>query len=811
MPIWLVTAGVLFAQENKTPPLWQLEPFDRIELADGSVHDIDPVRIPDKYTFKAAVENPVITGGPKPENEIIVRENEYVGILGLPSPDKLKGEIRGGLFRVRRRADGLDYYVAGRSIRRIEYFEDLLLQEANKLIRAGKLEDAIPFIQTCADRSAQWKGLLETRLNFHLREADMLVLRTKWDRAFDATTKALRIAEANPQLTPQPGGQPQQIREKLDQIVRGWFNVAMVVKDYEQGRRIAARLEQEYPSSPMLPRIRSEYADRVQQLLREVIEHRQAGRMVQAFDVLVQTLEVDPASPAARQQTEDFYNVHPVLRVAVAHTARFDRGPGDWSPADWRSADLVHLPLLQLTGNEDGAPFISPIIEDLTQSNINKRASLIVHDSMVWPDQKPVTAIDVLRLLVHSCRPESPLYHPGLSRIVRNLQPDYPNGLHIEFQRPQFRPAAWLQMHMIRTSGSEQNNRFSTAEGLGPYRLVESTAQRNVFVANPLFHIKDRPVIKEVIETRVGTSAERLRALEKREADLVPFVPPRQLAKAKAIPGARVVRLGRPTVHVLQFDYRRELLRDRTLRRAIDYAIDRNAILKAVGVTPDEHNRVITAALPYGSFGYNEKVEAREHNPLLAKAIILGLRKKHGSLPTLTLTHTGNETTLAACQLIAQSLREAGLSIIVTDRYDERLRSAQSDLRFESYVVKEPLYHLITLLTRENPTLLEQTSPWLRQQLVELQNVPHFTAANTLLPALHRTLHEDVAILPLWQWFDHFAVSDAVTNLPAEPTSVYDGVSEWSVTPTFGPAIWQSEPSGAAPAEGQPAGQVSTP
>lgn len=793
--VLLLVSWPLYAQqEQKNPPLWQLTPFDRLVLADDSVHDIDPVRIPDDVTFKAAVDRPVASR-PGPEKEIIVHENKYVGIPGIPKPDVLKGEIRGGLFRIRRLADGLDYYVSGRSIRRITFYEDLLLAEANEHIRSRQFEEAIPYLETVHARNPNWPGLLQARLRLHVAEAEQFALHSDYLLAFESYRTAFNLAQGAPEDQRNQQTSPDAIREKLEEVTRTWVESLLISQQFEEGRRVVARLELLFPQSAVAREAREKFARRTEELLAEMNRLMQAGDMVMAQRILEQAKGVDPSLPALREQAEKFYSTFPVLRVAVEQLARFHRGPADWSVADWRCADLVHLPLLKLTTTaEESKPFESPIIQSLEQSNINKRATVTIRDSIRWPDDKPVTAMDVLRLLVHSCREQSPLYHPGMARLVTGMHPEYPNALHIDFDRPQFRPAAWLQMPMIRLGGTVGGRRFTTAQGLGPFRLesLKSDGKQTVFLANPLYHEENRPILQEIVELKIPSSADRLRALEKREVDLVAYVPPRHVEAAKQLSGVRVIERHSPTIYVLQFDFNRPILRDRTLRRAIDYAIDREAIFRAVQVQPDEKNRIITAPLPYGSFGYKTQVQARSQNNLLAKAVIFGLRKKHGSLPRLTLSHAGNETTRKACEMIAEMLVEVGLDVIVVDRQSDFSRDHAGDLRLETYNVQEPIYHLITLLTRENPSLLPHTTPWLRQQLIELQNIPHFTAAKELLPALHQTLHEDVACLPLWQWHDHLAVSDAVSNLPEEFTQVYERVSEWSVEPSYPPSYWQA-------------------
>jgi hypothetical protein len=105
--------------------------------------------------------------------------------------------------------------------------------------------------------------------------------------------------------------------------------------------------------------------------------------------------------------------------------------------------------------------------------------------------------------------------------------------------------------------------------------------------------------------------------------------------------------------------------------------------------------------------------------------------------------------------------------------------------------VTDPIYDVVTLLTRDNPSLSEHGSPWFRQKLVELVDVPNLSVASDVLPELLRILHEDMVLLPLWQWTDHFAVSNGVSNLPEGPANVYQGITEWMVTPRQPPSYLQ--------------------
>ena len=102
----------------------------------------------------------------------------------------------------------------------------------------------------------------------------------------------------------------------------------------------------------------------------------------------------------------------------------------------------------------------------------------------------------------------------------------------------------------------------------------------------------------------------------------------------------------------------------------------------------------------------------------------------------------------------------------------------------------DPIFDTITLLTRDNPSLADYASSTLRQLLVDLVDLTNVSAARDLLPKLSRVLHDDVAVLPLWQYSQRFAVSKRVAGIVDAPASTYEGIVGWKVEPGLGPVGW---------------------
>ena len=350
--------------------------------------------------------------------------------------------------------------------------------------------------------------------------------------------------------------------------------------------------------------------------------------------------------------------------------------------------------------------------------------------------------------------------------------------------------------------------------GLGPFRVLGIGKKRSVFVANPAFLQNDKPAIQQVLEIRYPTSAHRLRALEQRAVHMIDYVPPRHHAHVKKMAEAKLVRLSRPRVHVIQFNLHRRELRNSNVRRAIAYAVNREGACAEVGIKLDDDNRLLATPLPYGSFGTDADLPQHEYDPYLAQALLVALRRQFKALPPLTLAHAGNETSYAACEAMVADLNRVGLRVTLVD-LDENatLRPLDADLRYVIYDVTDPIFQLVTILTRDNPSLAQYASPWLRDVLVRLLQVPNITEARELLPELHRILHGDTAILPLWQWYDCYAVSDAVGDIPEACPTFYHEVADWSARPRFPESLWanvssdtQTKRLAAAPAASTKAG-----
>ena len=236
------------------------------------------------------------------------------------------------------------------------------------------------------------------------------------------------------------------------------------------------------------------------------------------------------------------------------------------------------------------------------------------------------------------------------------------------------------------------------------------------------------------------------------------------------IPNAKLVRQWQPGIHIIPFQFASARVAQQDAATRHRYALDREAICKRVGVKLDNDNRLLSGPLPYGSLGYDTKVPGWTYQPILAKALIFAVKREFKSITPLIFAHQGNEATRLACQEIVRQLREAGLDVSLVEIDDRFPDPREADLRFEMTTVTEPFYDLVTMLTRDNPTLFQFADPRLRQTLIELMQVPRRDRGEHAVAATAPGAARKLAVLPALAMVRLVSGCDSVSGLLEKPS-----------------------------------------
>jgi len=158
--------------------------------------------------------------------------------------------------------------------------------------------------------------------------------------------------------------------------------------------------------------------------------------------------------------------------------------------------------------------------------------------------------------------------------------------------------------------------------GTGPYRLVEWVKDDHVTLeANKDYH-RGAPAIDRLVFRPVPELATRVAALLSGEADLVSDIPPDQVGKIKTSNVARV-EVSTRGGFVIMVKITNYLMpgpwEDVRVRRAINYAIDMDTIIKTV---LEGYGQVLGVPLEREAFGFDPNIKWYGYDPEQATALL---------------------------------------------------------------------------------------------------------------------------------------------------------------------------------------------
>jgi len=200
----------------------------------------------------------------------------------------------------------------------------------------------------------------------------------------------------------------------------------------------------------------------------------------------------------------------------------------------------------------------------------------------------------------------------------------------------------------------------SAPVGTGPFRFKSWVKQDHMaFTANPTYW-RGRPVLDEVVFRSIPEDSTRVAGVETGELDVALLIPPEQVARLKA-KGVDVRSVNQGQGMVINFRATVEPLKLKKVRQALNYAVDKSAIINSVLFGAAD---LMDAPTAPSLFGYC-KQGAYEFNQAKAKQLLASAGVKPGT--KVSYIHpTGRYTQdKEVAQAIAGYLREVGLEPVL--------------------------------------------------------------------------------------------------------------------------------------------------
>ncbi len=679
------------------------------------------------------------------------------------------------------------YEVEWRHIAAIRTYNQLIFAEAQKLVKQHKYSEAFPYFAYLLKNTRVTSGLRRAIHQYLLDNARALVNGGHIDHGMaileELHRQAPRFQQAEVAKT---------IAKVADQLISDYVHR----EDYRKARGLILHFKKRYGSLRVesLDRWRQKLIQLATQLKQQAEQQMAANNLRQAERLSRRMLAVWPDLPGAVALRDEIARRYPMLIVGVGAISIHDDPTSldNWSAR--RTGPLTCRTLLQFEGaGPEGGQYFSHF-GDYTQSDDRRQLILDLNPNPT-PDGLQITGYDVAHQVVAMASPGTPLYNPSWAALIKGVRIEDVFRVRIDLRHPHVLPEAMLQFSLAPPPGTKRS------PCAGPYRRIPSEDADTHFTRNPHFRFGTSQPLAEIVERYFGKSQDAIAALRRGDIDAIDYLFPADVAALRSNKSFVVEPYKLPTIHMLVPNPNNPLLASATFRRAILYGINRNAILhdELMGKATIAGYQVISGPFPIGThendplgYAYDTSIAPRSYYPRLAAILrILALRElkeiaqrrdeKPPEQKPLVLGFPSNELARVACQAIAQYLQVVGIECHLRElppgMSDDP--AGEIDLLYKQVAMWEPVVDARQLLAPGGTTAVR--NPYIGMALRRLDAAKNWREVRTRLHELHRIVHEQVAVIPLWQTVDFLVRSRRLHGTRPAPLTFYDQVESWSV------------------------------
>jgi tetratricopeptide (TPR) repeat protein len=669
------------------------------------------------------------------------------------------------------------------------------LAEANKLAAEGRLDDAYEVFAFLLEYYPQTPGLAEGRQNYLYLASGAAYRQQKYD-------EALAILEELYALNPnfRAGENAPPLVKRLGAIANRLIATRVDQGNYRAARTLIERLTKQYQADgeALVKTWRDQLTVLAAAKRDEAKADLEAGRFASAHDACAVMQLIWPAVPGGAELAAEVARRHPLVRVGVQHPAlRFD-STSLHDVAARRAGRLTQRLLVECVGlSIEGGTYASPLVQ-LQRSDDGLSLSLQLPATV-----PPADVIDLAQRLATRAREGAEQYDAAWSQIVSTVAAAGGNEVRIGLKLPHVLPEGLLRIPLF-AAASQQ------AAGGQPFTALshDGDAVRFVRNANYAFARPGQPA--EIVERYFADPERATRALKQGEVDLLDRVFPGDVAALRADESLAVAPYGGPTTHILAVCSRHVFLGNAAFRRALLYASNRELLLSQGllrGTTLSGY-RVVSGPFPAPSqglelpvYGYDLNIEPRPYDPRLALALVLvaqgelkaAFEKQQQPPPALvplTLGHPADEASRIACRGLARDWKRIGVECKLVEFppgvFDDA--DGKCDLVYLQLAAWEPVVDAVRLLGPGG--LAEADSPAIQLVLRQLAAAGNWQQVRERLIMLHRLIHEETTVLPLWQTIDYYAYRRTLGGISPARLTPYQDVEQWRA----GTPLARSEP-----------------
>ncbi len=735
----------------------------------------------------------------EPFEELRFTTGEVARIVPLKPGQLPENPRRTTVINVRLVGDEQEYAVEWGRIERHVTFPELILEKAEELVAGEKYDQAYDFYQHLLKVYPRLKGLEESIQRWLFQEA------ATWHRRGNPAQVLVLLRELysrNPGYPNLDSGMAAATdRLMADEVAQG---------NYAAARTLLANLRSCFPQHATVTQWQQRLTGEAQEKLTASQQHLAEGRMHQARELALQAVRIWPLDEAVTFLNEaQQKSPQVVIGVTSPATAADPASIDNWAAR--RAGVLLHRPLLTFVGpGARGGRYHSPL-GTREKLGLGRQIQFRLSPDLRYSNGEPgPTGYDLCRRLVALADPYSPDYRADWAELferceVQNIytvnvslrQPHvHPDGI-FQLVLPPPAPDATLAAYVAHDDGPQDQaaqNPVAQGQGIRRYRATAALAG-----------VGSSQQPAEIVERYFADGRQAVRALRQGDVAAVDRVNPWEVPGLKRVYHVNVAAYSVPTVHVLVPNFNRPLMRHRVYRRSLLLAIHRQAILdQLLEDARIAGCQVLSGPIPAGvdsedpiGYAYDRTREPRAYLPRLGLMLAqLSLTRENQrlrqrgetpleALPPLVIAHPATDPARVACRAIAKRLELLKYQVTLRELPPGETRPADDgfDLLYAEWLITEPITDLRALFGRGG--LVPHNNPYLEPALVDLDRSQNWKQARERLHQVHRLLHEDVTVLPLWQIVEHYAWHRELQGLAEHPATLYQEVERWQSPPAI--------------------------
>lgn len=366
-----------------------------------------------------------------------------------------------------------------------------------------------------------------------------------------------------------------------------------------------------------------------------------------------------------------------------------------------------------------------------------------------------------------------------------------------------------LPAHHLSAADGFTRDSFLTKNpvGTGPYRFEKASAQGEVLVAANEGYFGGKPIIPSIVLKTYSDQSVMAQSLMFNSLDLITYVSPRDLDEITADKRLRVVPYDALSYSFFAHNTARPVLKDRNVRKAIGYAIDREEMLNSFFGGKGE---LISGPFPPTSWAYNIDVANIRHDKAKAMELLAMAgyedRDANGFVEDkagkelrlgLSVPVGGESETIKRIVLAFQSyLADVGIAVElqfldwlvwkdrVLGRHDFDMTIATWSFDDDSNITS--LFHSAGFRPWGN-NFVAYRNPEADALLTEAELSSDYDRKRLIYHKLHVLLADEAPYTFLWTLKHHAAHGQHLKGVNAQPFAFFDGIQKWRVAPDATP------------------------